>query len=143
VCSSTLSLTSTLDEITWSMPHPGRFTPPGKEPIIRCIGGWETPKASLEAAENLAPTGIRSSDRSARSELLHRLSYPGPIYIIIILVLPKFSVFCLLCLVGKNIVYKIFTSTESSSPVRGPTKSPAQWLPWIYTLGGKQLGRGR
>jgi len=31
-------------------------------------------------AENLAPppTGIRSSDRPARSESLYRLSYPGP-----------------------------------------------------------------
>jgi hypothetical protein len=28
-------------------------------------------------AENLAPTGIRSPDRLARSELLYRLSYPG------------------------------------------------------------------
>ena len=30
------------------------------------------------AAENLAPTGIRSPDRPARSESLYRLSYPGP-----------------------------------------------------------------
>jgi len=29
-------------------------------------------------AENLAPTGIRSSDRPARSESLYRLNYPGP-----------------------------------------------------------------
>jgi hypothetical protein len=29
-------------------------------------------------AENFAPTGIRSSDLSARSELLYRLSYPVP-----------------------------------------------------------------
>ena len=28
-------------------------------------------------AENLAPTGIRSPDRPARSESLYRLSYPG------------------------------------------------------------------
>jgi hypothetical protein len=27
--------------------------------------------------ENLAPTGIRSPDRPARSESLYRLSYPG------------------------------------------------------------------
>jgi hypothetical protein len=29
-------------------------------------------------AENLAPTGIRSTDRPARSESLYRLSYPNP-----------------------------------------------------------------
>jgi hypothetical protein len=29
-------------------------------------------------AENLAPTGIRSPDRPARSESLYRLSYSGP-----------------------------------------------------------------
>jgi len=30
-------------------------------------------------AENLAPIGIRSPDRPARSEWLYRLSYPGPV----------------------------------------------------------------
>ena len=30
------------------------------------------------ATENIAPTGIRSPDRPARSESLYRLSYPGP-----------------------------------------------------------------
>jgi hypothetical protein len=30
-------------------------------------------------AENLAPTGIQSPDRPARSESLYRLSYPDPI----------------------------------------------------------------
>jgi hypothetical protein len=29
-------------------------------------------------AENLAPTGIRTLDRPARSELLYRLCYPSP-----------------------------------------------------------------
>jgi hypothetical protein len=31
-------------------------------------------------AENLAPTGIRSADRPARSQSLYRLSYPGSPY---------------------------------------------------------------
>ena len=31
--------------------------------------------------ENIAPIGIRSTDRPARSESLYRLSYPGPHYI--------------------------------------------------------------
>ena len=37
------------------------------------------PRAGLDGAENLAPTGIRSTDRPARGESLYRLSYPGPL----------------------------------------------------------------
>jgi hypothetical protein len=37
------------------------------------------PGVGKDGAENLAPTGIRYPDRSARSQSLYRLSYPGPI----------------------------------------------------------------
>ena len=55
---------------------PGRFTP-GKDlvPIVQ-EAGW-APGQGWTGAENLAPTGIRSPDRPARSESLYRLSYPG------------------------------------------------------------------
>ena len=36
------------------------------------------PRAGLDSAENLGPTGIRSPEHPARSESLYRLSYPGP-----------------------------------------------------------------
>ena len=36
------------------------------------------PKAVWPVAENLDRTGIRSPDRPAYSESLHRLRYPGP-----------------------------------------------------------------
>jgi len=42
---------------------------------------WEAawaPGPAWTGAENLAPTGIRSPDRPARSESLYRLSYRGP-----------------------------------------------------------------
>ena len=41
---------------------------------------WYTwaPGQAWTGAENLAPTGIRSPDRPARSESLYRLSYTGP-----------------------------------------------------------------
>ena len=42
------------------------------------IGGWVGPRVDLNRRGNLAPTGIRSPDRPAPSELLYRLSYPGP-----------------------------------------------------------------
>jgi hypothetical protein len=35
------------------------------------------PRAGLEGAENLSPTGIRSPDRPAHSQSLYRLSYPA------------------------------------------------------------------
>ena len=45
-----------------------------ERPGTHCIGGWLV----LWGAENLASTRIRSPDHPARSESLHRLSYPGP-----------------------------------------------------------------
>ena len=54
-----------------ALPPPGEDTVPfGEE------AGW-APGPVLTGAENLAPTGIRSPDRPARSEWLYRLSYPG------------------------------------------------------------------
>jgi len=54
----------------------GRSLPPGKNryPLYRRLGGpvWT-------GAENLAPTGIRSPDRPARSQSLYRLHYPAHI----------------------------------------------------------------
>jgi hypothetical protein len=50
---------------------------PGKDPVpIVQEAGW-APGPVWKSAENLAPTGIRSSDRPARSQSLYRLSYPA------------------------------------------------------------------
>jgi hypothetical protein len=55
--SSTLSLTSALDEGGWSTPRPSRFTS-GNDPVpIVQEAGWATGLVWM-AAENLAPTGI-------------------------------------------------------------------------------------
>ena len=52
------------------------FTP-GKYPVpIVQEAGW-APGPVWTGAENLAPTGIRSPDRPARSQSLYRLSYPA------------------------------------------------------------------
>ena len=45
-------------------------------PIVKEAGC--APGPVWTGAENLATTGIRYPDRPARSESLHRLSYPGP-----------------------------------------------------------------
>jgi hypothetical protein len=51
---------------------------PGKDPVpIVQEAGW-APRPVWTGAENLAPTGIRSPDRPARSQSLYHLSYPGP-----------------------------------------------------------------
>jgi len=52
------------------------FTP-GKDPVpIVQEAGW-APGPVWTGAENLAPTGIRSPDRPARSQSLYRLRYPA------------------------------------------------------------------
>jgi len=61
--------------------HAPAALPPGKISGTYCIGGWVGLRGCLKGAENLAPTGIRFPDRSARSESLHRLRYPGHIII--------------------------------------------------------------
>jgi hypothetical protein len=48
-----------------------------ERPGTYCTGGWVGPRAGWTRAENLAPTGIRSPDRPARSESLYRLGYPA------------------------------------------------------------------
>jgi hypothetical protein len=61
----------------WSAPHPGRFTP-GKDPVpFAQESGWAVGPV-WTCAKNLAPNGILSPDRPARSQSLYRLSYPGP-----------------------------------------------------------------
>jgi len=53
------------------MPRCGRFTP-GKDPVpIVQEAGW-APGPVWTGAEHIAPTGIRSPDRPARSESLSR-----------------------------------------------------------------------
>ena len=60
----------------WWTTRPGRLTP-GKDPVpIVLETGW-APEPVWTDAENLASTGIRSTDRPARSESLYRLNYSG------------------------------------------------------------------
>ena len=56
------------------------FTP-GKDPVpIVQEAGW-APGPVWTGAENLAPTGIRSLDRPARSQSLYRLRYPAHLWL--------------------------------------------------------------
>jgi hypothetical protein len=77
--SSTISLTSALDEGGGSAPRPCRFTP-GKNPVpIVQEAGWAPRGRSGRVRKTSPPTGIRSPYRPARSESLYRLSYPGSV----------------------------------------------------------------
>ena len=51
--------------------------PPGKDPVPIVQEAGLASGSVWTGAENLAPTGIRSPDRPARSESLYRLRYPG------------------------------------------------------------------
>ena len=62
----------------WVSVTPRPLFTPWKDPVpIVQDGGW-APGPVWTDAENLAPTGIRSPERPARSLSLYRLSYPGP-----------------------------------------------------------------
>jgi hypothetical protein len=55
--------------------RPRPYFTPGKDPVlILQEAGW-VPGLVWTGAKNLAPTGIRSPDRPARSHSLYRLSY--------------------------------------------------------------------
>ena len=72
--SSTLSLTSAIYGAGNKRHTPAALLS-GKDPVpIVLEAGW----APVPGAENLAPTGIRSPDRPARSVSLYRLNYPSP-----------------------------------------------------------------
>jgi hypothetical protein len=67
-----IPLTTALDVSGWLMPRPDRFTP-DKDPIsILQEAGW-APGPAWRGTKYLAPTGIRSPDRPARSESLYRV----------------------------------------------------------------------
>jgi hypothetical protein len=58
--------------------HSPAALPPGKDSLsIVQEAGW-SPRLIRKGAENLAFTEIRSPDRPARSESLHRMRYSGP-----------------------------------------------------------------
>jgi hypothetical protein len=59
----------------WSAAWPGRTLPPGKDSVPIVQGAGWAPGPVWAGVKNLAPTGIRSADRPARSRSLYRLSY--------------------------------------------------------------------
>ena len=60
-------MTTALEGGEGSASRPGRFLPPGKNPVPIEQEAGLAPGSVWTGAENLAPTGIRSPNRSARS----------------------------------------------------------------------------
>jgi hypothetical protein len=61
--SSTHSLKSALDGGEWSASRPGRFTPRERAPGTHWIGGWEGPRAVLDAeVDRKIPSPRRESN---------------------------------------------------------------------------------
>ena len=70
-------MTSALYGVGGQRHTPAAFTPEKDPVFIVQVAGW-APGPIWTGMENFAPTGIRSPDRPAHSESLHRLRYPGP-----------------------------------------------------------------
>ena len=70
-------MTTALEGGEWSAARPGRTTP-GKDPVPTLQeAGWAPGPIWKGGISH--PTGIRSPDRPARSQSLHRLRYPAHI----------------------------------------------------------------
>ena len=67
----------------WEINATPRPLYPRGRPGTHCIGGWVGPKAGLDGCGKSPHTGIRTPDRTIRSESLYRLSYPGLTYFIL------------------------------------------------------------
>jgi hypothetical protein len=65
------------DEGGWPTSRPGRFNP-GKRTGTHCTGCWVGSGTVRMGVENLAPTGIRSADRPARSMIAIQTELSGP-----------------------------------------------------------------
>ena len=71
-------MTTALEGGEGSASWPGSSLPQGKDPVpIEQEAGW-APVPVWTDVENLAPTGIRSPDRQARSSVAIATELPGP-----------------------------------------------------------------
>jgi hypothetical protein len=79
-------LTSALAVGEWSVSRHGRVNPGERAPGTHWIGGWVDPRADLDDVEKrkflvLPGLELQPLGRSARSQSLYRLRYPGSIHV--------------------------------------------------------------
>ena len=93
-------------------PHAPAALYPGKDPVpIAQEAGW-APGPVWTVAENLAPTGIRSPDRPARSQSLYQPRYPAH------LIFESYTKICDPLLFGRGISNDRFTRIPACISVR-------------------------
>jgi len=73
-------------------PHPPAASTPGKYAVPILHDAEWAPGPVWTGAENLAPAGIRSQDRPARSQSLYRLSYPAHCVNVKVKICVKFTI---------------------------------------------------
>jgi hypothetical protein len=116
----------------WSTPRPGRFTPWKKYPVpIVQEAGW-APGTVWTGAEHLAPTGIPSAYRSARSESLHRLSLPsrpGPFHYQGFTIILRHTTLCKTLLDGWSARRRYLCRTTYNTHKRQTCMPPAGFEP--------------
>jgi hypothetical protein len=62
--------------------HAPATLPPWERPGTHCIGGWVGPRAGLKGCRKSRPHWDLIPDCPASSELLYRLHYPGPYFLL-------------------------------------------------------------
>ena len=91
-------MTMALEGVRGQCQAPAALYPQKDQVPIGQKAGW-APGPVWTEAENLAPTGIRSPNRPARSQSLYRLSYPAHFFkVTLIIIIPKSFVYVLLLL---------------------------------------------
>jgi hypothetical protein len=112
--------TSALGE-RWSALRSDRFTL-GKDPVPTVQeAGW-APGPVWTCAKKLAPTGIRSPDRPARSQSLYRLSYPAHLIKLYVLC----NILLQISLVSTSFIYK-YRVKHRYSPFQRSTNWADVW----------------
>jgi hypothetical protein len=106
--SSLFVLTSALDGGGWSTSSLRRpIDPLMRKPVFILQEAVWSPGSVCMGAENLVLTGIRSPNRTSRSDLLYRLRYPDTL-----------ASYCISCVDGGNILFVIIISYTTGT-VRG------------------------
>ena len=70
-------MTAAVEGGDWSASHPTRTLPPGKDPVP-IVQEVEWALGPVWTGEKSRPTGIRTSDRPARSSVAILTELPGP-----------------------------------------------------------------
>jgi hypothetical protein len=129
---STFFLTSALAGCEWSASRSCRFIPVERVPAIHWIGDWVGPRVGLNVVEKrkfltLPGLELRPLGRSARSQSLYRLRYPGSWRI-------------LKNIIATNISVTVLFLSENNDKYINRTKKYYHAFEWLKTAFGLVIG---